>query len=210
MKRHLLSVVVIFAGLLLGAPRASADEPSQYQPQFKLVPVPPLVAPSLLTPSEPTGDGGDLSPFFASQPLRLSLTSTIFSVAGEFSQCQTREDASGNSIHGFPIQRYQFLRLAPHLVLHGFSSAGCPIDGGLGAGITYTIPVVPSVWIVASGGFYGIPGRPPVLPARTAVESRVDLVKETKAGSALRIGVEHKNGTGVHGVPAMVTFGSGF
>jgi hypothetical protein len=209
-KLYLLSSVVLFAELLFGAPRASADEPSQYQPQFKLVPIPPLVTPSLLAPGEPTGDGGDLSPFFASQPLRLSLTSTIFSVAGESLQYKTREDASGNSIHGFPIQRYQFLRLAPHLVLHGFSSAGCPIDGGLGAGITYTIPVRPSVWLVASAGAYGIPGRPPALPARTAVESRVDLVTETKAGSALRIGIEHKNGTGMQGVPAMVTFGSGF
>ncbi len=209
MKRHLLMSVVIFADLLFGA-RASADEPSQYQPQFKLAPIPALVVPSLLAPGEPTGDGGDLSPFFASQPLRLSLTSTIFSVAGEFSQCETREDASGNSTHGFPIQRYQFLRLAPHLVLHGFSSAGCPIDGGLGGGLTYTVPVRASLWLVASGGYYGIPGRGPALPARTAAEGRVDLVRETKAGSALRIGIEHKSGTGVHGVPAMVTFGSGF
>ena len=131
-------------------------------------------------------------------------------MAGEFSQCQTREDASGNSIHGFPIQRYQFLRLAPHLVLHMFSSAGCPIDGGLGGGITYTVPVRASLWLVASGGYYGIPGRGSALPARTAAEGRVDLVKETKAGSALRIGIEHKSGTGMQGVPAMVTFGSGF
>ena len=156
------------------------------------------------------GGTGDLSPFFASRPLRLSLTTTIFPLAGDFPECKTREDASGNSIHGFPIQRYQFLKLAPHLVLHGFSSAGCPIDGGLGAGITYTVAVRPSLWLVASGGFYGIPGRPPVLPARTAVESRLDLVKETTAGSALRIGIEHKSGTGMTGVPSMVTFGSGF
>lgn len=65
-------------------------------------------------------------------------------------------------------------------------------------------------WLVAGGGYYGVPGRGPVLPARTAQEVRIDLVKQTKAGPTFRIGVERKSGTGMQGVPGMVTFGAGF
>jgi hypothetical protein len=140
----------------------------------------------------------------------LSLTSTIFPVASGYPQCKTREDESGNSINGFPIQRFTFLRLTPHLVLHGFSIAGCPIDGGLGGGLTYTVPLSPSLWLVGSGGYYGVPGRGPVLAPRTAREVRLDLVKQTKAGPTFRIGIERKTGTGMQGVPGMVTFGGGF
>jgi hypothetical protein len=206
-------LVAILAGVFV-APRASADEPSAYVPQFKLAPVPALVAPSLLAPAEPKGDAGDLPPFLASQPLRLSLLSTIFPVAGGYEQCKTHKDESGNSINGFAIQRFTFLRLTPHLVLHGFSIAGCPIDGGLGGGLTYTVPLSPTLWLVGSGGYYGVPGRGPVLAPRTAQEVRLDLVKQTNAGPTFRIGIERKTGTGMQGgmqgVPGMVTFGGGF
>lgn len=134
------------------------------------------------------------------------MTSTIVPLAGGFPQCETLGDDVGNSIHGMPVQRLLFLRLTRHLVLHLFSSDGCPIDGGMGGAVTYSIPLRPSLWLVGSGGYYRVPAPPP----RAAAEFRVDLVKETQSGQSLRMGIEKKSGTGVEGVPAMVTFGGGF
>src|SRR5689334_24727885 len=65
-------------------------------------------------------------------PLRLSLTAGLFPMARAFPECESLEEASGNSVNGFAVQRYTFLRLTPRLVLHGFSSAGCPVDSGAG------------------------------------------------------------------------------
>jgi hypothetical protein len=159
---------------------------------------------------EPTGQRGALGPLTAFQPLRLSLTSTIFPVAGAYPQCATLQDDVGNSSHGMPVQRFVFMPLMPRLTLTLFSSDGCPIDGGGGAGLTYTIPLQRSMWLVGSAGVYGVPGRGPVLPARTASDLRLDLVKETSPGHTLHFGIERKDGTGVRGVPGMVTFGGGF
>jgi hypothetical protein len=162
---------------------------------------------------EPTGQRGTLGPLTAFQPLRLSLTSTIFPVAGAYPQCATLGDDVGNSSHGMPVQRFLFVPLVPlvpHLTLTLFSSDGCPIDGGAGAGLTYTVPLQHSMWLVGSAGAYGVPGRGPVLPARNASDLRVDLVKETSPGHTLHFGIERKDGTGARGVPGMVTFGGGF
>jgi hypothetical protein len=162
---------------------------------------------------EPTGQRGALGPLAAFQPLRLSLTSTIFPVAGAYPQCATLGDDVGNSSHGMPVQRFAFIPFAPlvpHLTLTLFSSDGCPIDGGAGGGLTYTVPVQRSMWLVGNAGFYGVPGRGPGLPPRTATDLRVDLVQETSPGHTLHFGIERKDGTGVRGVPAMVTFGGGF
>ncbi|HYQ04578.1 MAG TPA: hypothetical protein VER96_38155, partial [Polyangiaceae bacterium] len=73
-------------------------------------------------------------------PLRLSLTSGVFPQANAFSGCDTRAEASGNSVNGFALQRYSFLRLTPQLTLHGFSMVGCSVDAGMGGGLTYTVP----------------------------------------------------------------------
>jgi hypothetical protein len=151
---------------------------------------------------------GDLSPAAAFEPLRLSLTSMIFPVGSQFPQCATLGDDVGNSIHGMPVQRFQFLRLAPRLVLTGFSSDGCPIDGGMGAAVTYAAPLQPSLWLVAGAGYYAIPGRGAALPARTATDLRVDVVKATPSGQTFRFGVQRKSGTS--GAPTMMTFGGGF
>jgi hypothetical protein len=213
MKRPVASPVLLVVGLLFAAPLTHAQEPSQFAPPRFAVfaPLAPLVSPSLLSPGEPTGGPAELSPFLATMPLRLSLTSTIFPLADGFANCATREEASGNSTaSGAPIQRFQFVRVLPHLVLDGFSSAGCPIDGGIGGGVTYSVPLKPSLWLVASAGAYGVPAHDGVIPARTAAEVRIDLMKETSDGHVFHIGLDHKNGTGVNGVPATVTFGGGF
>jgi hypothetical protein len=172
--------------------------------------LPPLTLPSILSTGDPSGDRGDLAPSLAAEPLRLSLTSTIFPVGGGFEQCKTRTDAAGNSINGFPIRRFQALRLAPRLTLAGFSDGGCPVDGGMGGGLTYAAPLPSSFWLVASGGYYAVPAHGPGLPARTSSDIRLDLVKQTASGRTFHFGVEEKKGTGVTGAPVMVTFGMGF
>ena len=168
---------------------ASAQEPTfAPQPLKPFAAIPPLASPFPSLLGEPTGGASALPGYFASGPLRLSLQSGIVPMAGGFPQCQTLEEASGNSVRGIPVLRYTLLRLTPNLVLHGFSSGGCPIDGGIGAAITYSVPVAPTLWLVAGAGMYGVPSHYP-LPARTQQDVRVDLIKQVDAGHSLSVGV---------------------
>jgi hypothetical protein len=152
----------------------------------------PLLAPrplfSLGSLGEPTGDRGALPAYAASTPLRLSLASGIFPVAALFPQCGTREDASGNAVQGVPLQRYTLLALTPRLVLHGFSSAGCPIDGAIGGGITYAAPLRPSLWLVAGAGIYGTPPHAG-FAGQTRSDVRLDLMKQTGNGRTFSVGI---------------------
>ena len=193
---------------MLGAGRASADDP----PLQLSAPTPApstgvtFRLPQLWLPvGEPSGSG-DLLPELLLEPLRLSLTGGIFPVASAYPQCDTRGDDAGNSEHGMPLQRAAFLRLSPRLTLHGFSSGGCPIDAGLGGGVTYAVPLRPSLWLVAGAGIYSVPGRNDVLAARNAAQVRLDLVKETKDSGTVRVGFEQKMGVGRESVPS-ITFG---
>ena len=113
-NRILTSSVVALAGLLLGARSASADDPpSPPVLELRLAPVPTLAPPNLLPRGDRSSGGTGLSPVFAFEPLRLSLTSTLFPLAGGYPQCETLGDDVGNSIHGMPVQRMLFLRLNP-------------------------------------------------------------------------------------------------
>jgi hypothetical protein len=136
---------------------------------------------------EPTGTAG-LSPWVSSTPLRLSLGGDIHSIGGGFANCVSLEEPSGNTINGFAVQRFASVRLAPALTLQGFSSAGCPVDGAIGGGITYTVPVGPSLWLVAAAGVYGVPAHAP-FPARTTNDARLDLTKDLNGGRTLSVGV---------------------
>ncbi len=141
-----------------------------------LSPMVPAFTP--LLPGEPTGDKGATS-YLTSMPLRLSLGHSAFAFphAGGGVACEPREEASGNTINGFAVQRYTFLRLTPRLVLHGFSTAGCPLDAGMGGALTYAAPLSPKWWLVASGGIYAqtsaIASRPTL---RTDVH--IDVMKQ--------------------------------
>ena len=109
-------------------------------------------------------------------------------MAGAFANCESREEASGNTVHGLPVQRYAPLLLAPNLVLHGFSSAGCPVDGAIGGALTYSVPVRPSLWSVAGAGVYGVPAHYP-FPARQQTDLRVDVMKQLDGRRSLGIGI---------------------
>jgi len=128
-------------------------------------------------------------------PLRLSLTSGLFAQAGAYSGCDSRTDASGNSVSGFAVQYESFVHLAPQLVLHGFSSLGCQVDAGMGSGITYAIPLRPSLWLVPSVGAYAMP-RASGGNSLVTTAAQVDLVKQLAWGGTLSFGLGTRSGNG--------------
>jgi len=137
-----------------------------------------------------------LSPGALFAPLRLSLTGGLFSQASAFSGCDSRTDASGNSVNGFAVQRYSFLRLTPQLTLHGFSLTGCAVDAGMGGGFTYTVPLRKSLWLVASAGVYAQPNFGGGTSAFTTSAARVDVVKQLAWGRTLSVGLGTRTGGG--------------
>ena len=137
-----------------------------------------------------------LSTSSAFAPLRLSLTGGIFSQASAFSGCDSRSDASGNSVNGFAVQRYTFLRLTPALVLHGFSLAGCAVDSGTGGGFSYAVPLRKNLWLVSSAGIYGMPAPGGGTPAVVTSAARIDVVKQLAWGRTLSVGLGTRLGSG--------------
>ena len=150
-------------------------------------PLAPVATPLVASEKD---DEPELSPLAAVTPLRLTLVFDASPIARAFPNCPSLEEPSGNTIHGFPIQRYTFLPLAPRLTLHGFSSAGCPVDAGVGGGLTYAMPLVKDTWLVPSIGFYSLPRR-----GITSSSARLDLVKSSSDGSSLNVGLGVKYGT---------------
>lgn len=128
-------------------------------------------------------------------PLRLSLTSGLFAQASAYPGCDSRSDASGNSVSGFAVQYYSFVRLAPQLVLHGSSSLGCQVDAGMGGGITYAIPLRKSLWLVPSAGAYAMP-RASGGNSLVTTAAQVDLVKQLAWGGTLSFGLGTRSGNG--------------
>jgi len=188
-----MRTMALVLALVAVAPAAAAQEPTGarvLQP-FASLP-PPAAAPDpaggIFSLGEPTGDRGDLSGRYASMPLRLSLTSDIFPQASLFPNCASREDASGNTIHGMPLQRYTMLALGPHLVLSGFSQTACPVDSGMGGAITYAVPIDKRLWLVAGAGIYSVPAHD-TLPARTRSDLRLDVVTKTEGGRVFNVGI---------------------
>jgi hypothetical protein len=158
---------------------------AQQAPTSPLVSNLQLTAPWLR--GEPTGPAGPSS-WVLSTPLRLSLQGDIHPIAGGFANCVSREEPSGNTINGFAVQRFASIRLTNALTLQGFSSAGCPVDGAIGAGLTYTVPLQPSLWLVASAGVYGVPGHAPY-PPRQSDDVRLDLTKQVNDQHTTTVGV---------------------
>jgi hypothetical protein len=182
---------------------AAAQEPTSSQALRPFGTIPPLApssAASFFGLGEPTGEPTTLSPHLASTPMRLALQAMVFPVdraLGFESGCETRGNAVGNSVGGIPVQRYTFLQLAPNLVLHGFSSLGCPIDAAIGGGVTYAVPIRPTLWFVAGAGLYGAPQQP---SGRVRTDLHLDVVKKTSDGRAFSVGVGRRG----------FTFGGGF
>lgn len=167
--------------------------PGSVRAQETAAPLVPIVTPLKSDDWFASNHGLSVGAMFA--PLRLSLGGGLFSQAGAFSGCDARTDASGNSVSGFALQRYSFIRLTPQLTLHGFSIAGCAVDAGMGGGLTYTVPLRKSLWLVASAGTYGQPHFGGGSTFTTSA-ARVDVVKQLAWGRTLSVGLGTRAGGG--------------
>ena len=134
--------------------------------------------------------------------------------ASMFPNCVSREDPVGNSVGGIPVQHYSEVRLAPRLVLSGFTQLGCPVDAGIGAVLTYAAPIRDSMRLVFSAGLYAAPAQLPLFAGPQASflqflgnlkasavrglvgdssvnqAARVDLVWSGKDGMPHNLGIE--------------------
>jgi len=132
----------------------------------------------------------------ALSPLWLTLSGGLFSQASAFHGCESRAEASGNSVNGFAVQRHSFLRLTRQLVWHRFSMAGCAVDSGSGAGLSYAIPLRKQLWLLPSAGVYRLPtpgdGTSPLVTSA----ARLDLVAQLDQGHTLSVGLGARSGTG--------------
>lgn len=192
--RTALHLLVVLASPLLAASPSRADVPSP-SPVFMPVPTALTLRPVFGEPSGPAGTG--LDPAAAVLPLRLSMLAMAFPLAGALPSdpynCRPREDASGNSQYGFPVEHQVYLAMTSRLVLHGFSRLGCPVDAVAGGGVTYSMPLSHDVWIVPGAGAYAksslTQGR---VPSKGTVH--VDLLMDTGNGRTLGIGVGKRGG----------------
>lgn len=198
-----LALVASVVGASLAAALPAWADPSA-------TPVQPLVVvPAPLSFGEPTGPASPSS--YWTQPIRLSLTSGYFPHGSLFPNCDSREEAAGNSAHGMAVQKFTLLQLSPRLVLTGFSSLGCPIDGAIGGAAAYAFPLSATQHFVLSSGFYTAPALPPVLvtraDAKTTGALRADYVWQTPKGSTRSLGIGTTAGIGGGASHNMFVFG---
>lgn len=193
---------------LCSAPPASAQT----------VPTTLYPAPFSLTPRGDLGYVPPVSGFRLAAPIRLSLEGSVIPVAGGFPNCGDQNEV-GNSVGGIPVQHYAEWQLTRRLLLSTFTQLGCPIDAGIGAAVTYTVPLRPSMALVFAGGAYAAPGqfqlfgglpsslKLGLLGARSPlpVSARADIVWNTQKGNPLNLGVQSL-GLGRQ----QVMFGGGF
>jgi hypothetical protein len=204
-------IVIGLLGVLLLARTSSAQTPASVSPQT--------------TPPSPASSGDDLgyappfSGFVLAAPMRLTLEGSIFPKAGGFPQCASLEDDVGNSVGGIPVQHYTDWRLTPRLVLSAFTQLGCPIDAGIGAVVTYTVPLRPGVALAFAAGAYAAPGQFQLYggmqsalslalkgaSAPAAVSARTDIVWKTADGHPYNVGVQVLGQS-----RQQITFGAGF
>jgi hypothetical protein len=186
MKRLLLPSVLVAAGSVAWVSPAFADDPVPSQ-AWMATPTALQLQPLF---GEPTGDANGLPAALAVMPLRLSLASTTFPIAGALggNPCGSRTEASGNTLNGFAVQKQVYLPITQHLVLHGFSQLGCPLDAGVGGGVTYAVPLSKTSWLVASAGTYILPSQQPGQVVKKS-DARLDLMFKTSPEHTLGIGV---------------------
>jgi hypothetical protein len=158
--------------------------------------IPTPVPLQLFMPSgEPTSSGGVLPPTLAVLPLRLSLVGATFPIAGALAgdPCASREESSGNTVWGFPVQHATYLQLTPQLTLQGFASRGCPLDSAIGGGVSYAIALPSNLFFVLNAGLLSQPSLPG--GARTRADVRVDLMLRPAPDRAYALGIGRRGVT---------------
>lgn len=129
------------------------------------------------------------------EPLRLGLLSEIPSQAATEPGCSGHVETT--YALSFPVAR--------RLTLVGFSRAACPIDSAIGGGLTYVVPLRPSVFFVTSAGLVVQPPYGQVRPLTIIPQVRADVVFDRGDGRSWNIGVK----TNRHSGPSL-TFGGVF
>lgn len=113
------------------------------------------------------------------EPLRLGMMSEVPS------QAATEPGCRGHVETTYALSR----PLTPRLTLVGFSRAGCPIDSAIGGGLTYVVPLRPSVFFVTSAGLLL---QPPYgqRPLTIIPQVRADVVFDRGEGRSWSVGIK--------------------
>lgn len=150
------------------------------------------------------------SPSILFEPLRLGLMSEVAPRSTTEPGCRDSLEMTGSLTAMGPGTPMQFTRamplpFAPRLALVGFSRAGCPIDSAIGAGVTYVVPLRPSVFFVLSAG---VLVQPPydTRPLTVVPQVRADVVFDRGEGRSWSVGVKATRAGGSPGF----TFGGIF
>jgi hypothetical protein len=148
------------------------------------------------------------SPSILFEPLRLGLMSEVAPLSATEPGCSDRIETTGSLTAmgpGTPMQYMRALPLAPRLTLVGFSRAGCPVDSAIGGGLTFVVPLRPSVFFVTSAGALL---QPPygTRPLTVIPQVRADIVFDRGEGRSWSVGVRTDRAAGSPGL----TFGGIF
>jgi len=158
---------------------------------------------------------GDKIGALALEPLRLSLFGGFPSQPLGEPGCRERSEGGGSLTGGSTLfsQRAVARNLlggnnsnpnAPRLTLFGFSRGGCLLDGAIGGGLVFTVPIRRDVFFVLGAGAIYLPnGGPNGVPAYDA-KARADVMFARPGGRSFNIGV-----TTIRNTPS-VSFGGVF
>jgi hypothetical protein len=140
------------------------------------------------------------SPSILFEPLRLGLMSEVAPMSATEPGCSDRLERTGTLTAGTAGSPMQFTRSVPipffpRLTLVGFSRAGCPIDSAIGGGLTYVVPLRPSVYFVMSAGALLQPAFGD-RPIKIIPQVRADVVFDRGEGRSWSVGVQTIRGHG--------------
>ncbi|HEY8075109.1 MAG TPA: hypothetical protein VIF62_13390 [Labilithrix sp.] len=152
--------------------------------------VTPLVGPPKVSWLGPPGDANGSGYDVSLEPLRLGLMDEA-PLSGDPS-CREPYAAA-------PTYYGTTLRLVPRLTLAGFSRVGCAMDGAVGGGLVYTVPIRKSIDLNLSAGAIFAPHTGPNGTPIAATHLRADLVFKRDEGRAWYIGLR-KRGIAFGGV----------
>jgi hypothetical protein len=159
------------------------------------MPDPTPGAPPVQVIKNPFRTGDTLSPTsglpydLGMTPLRLSLVNEHFPLANAFPGCAEKAEMSGNTLHGFPLNRTFAMQLVPSLTLVGFSQTACQMDAGTGAGFVSSTMLKKDVWLAASAGVMLFPHGDGGTRAAVKSDARVDVIWKDLPGRSFSVGV---------------------
>jgi hypothetical protein len=143
---------------------------------------------------------GDRIGALAIEPLRLSLLGGFPMHPLNEPGCRESVESTGSLTGGSTLysQRMVARNLlggnepkwdAPRLTLWGFQRGGCAIDGAVGGGLTFTVPIKRDVFFAIGGGAIYLPHAGPNGAAAYDVKARADVVFARPNGRSVNIGI---------------------